>query len=199
MNITVRNATKEDLPEITKVHMECFPDYFSTKLGSNLLCKYYGMYLEERPELFFVACDEDTGNIIGLANGYVFEKDIQNEFIKKNFLRMIFRIMWLLVIFDKMAWKRIKGMIIKEKPEDGALPGKPGTGDLLSICVLDDYKGCGAAKQLVENVEQGFLSIGIDEYVLTVFTDNKRARAFYEKCGFNIYYETKKRLSILKK
>ena len=48
----VRNAIREDLPEIAKVHVTCFPDYFSTRVGkknngyllSILLSDLFGLY-----------------------------------------------------------------------------------------------------------------------------------------------------------
>lgn len=36
MNIIAKYANKNELDKITKVHMECFPDYFSTRLGFKL-------------------------------------------------------------------------------------------------------------------------------------------------------------------
>lgn len=199
MNIVIKYAELKDMEEVSAVHRECFKDYFSTKLGAKLLSKYYAAYLEKFPGLFVVAWDTDNNKIVGLANGYVVGQNIQKDFIKKNACKMALRVLWLLIKFDKVVWKRIKGMIKKEKAPEGTLSVKRGTGDLLSICVLKEYRGCGAAKGMVEKFEEGLRNMEIEEYVLTVFPDNIRARAFYEKCGFDVYYQTEREVKYIKK
>lgn len=199
MNTIVRNATREDLPEIASVHMNCFPDYFSSKVGKNLLVKFYAEYLENFPDLFVVARDEDENKIIGFANGYILGKDIQKGFVKKNVVKIAFRVLLKLICLDKTTWRRVCNTIKKPKPPKGKKPVKDGMGDLLSICVLDEYRGCGASRKLVEMFEEGLKRNDRYEYVLTVFPDNVRARAFYEKCGFQIYYETVEDVKYIKK
>ena len=199
MNITVRKAKKEDMYEVADVHKKCFPEYFSTKIGKTLLRKYYEEYLETFEELFVVACDEDENKIIGFANGCIVGRNIQNEYIKKNALRMSLRILILLICFDKTTWRRVMNKIKKPKPPEGRKSVKRGKGDLLSICLLDEYRGCGASVKLIKEFEEGLKKNNINEYVLTVFPYNKRARAFYEKCGFQIYYETVEDVKYIKK
>ena len=199
MNIAIRLAKKQDMREVAEVHEACFEGYFSTKLGKKILEKYYGAYLEKFPELFVVACDTDKNKIIGLTNGYVVGTNVTNEFVKKNIIIMALRVMWLLIKFDKVAWKKVFGMIKKEKPSKEAPKVKDGSGDLLSICVIDEYKGCGAAQHMIEKFEEELKKLKIEEYFLSVFSDNARARKFYEKCGFGIYFETEKEIKYIKK
>ena len=88
----IRQATIHDLPAIAKVHSICFPDSYSSQLcklknvigGGDLLVFFYREYLNDNPELFWVADDEGKG-IVGFCMGYYMDKDNQMQnFIKHN-------------------------------------------------------------------------------------------------------------------
>lgn len=190
MNIIVRYAKESDLDKITKVHMECFPDYFSTHLGKSLLKGFYKEYLKKFPHLFVVAVDEENEEIVGLTNGYVIGQNIRNEFIKNNYLKLLLRGIFLLVTFDKVAWEKVGKFFKKSKDTNvNSNKSKDGEGDLLSICTLPSYRGSGASKKMVEKFEEGLKELGIDTYYLSVFSDNERAKSFYEKCRFEVFNE----------
>ncbi len=190
MNIIAKYANKNELDKITKVHMECFPDYFSTRLGFKLLKSFYGEYLKKFPHLFVVAVDETNDKIVGLTNGYVIGQNIRDSFVKSNFLKLLLRGVYLLVTFDKIAWGKV-GKFLKKSKDTNVNSNKPkdGEGDLLSICTLPAYRGSGASVKMVEKFEEGLKELSIDTYYLSVFSDNERARAFYEKCGFELFDE----------
>lgn len=190
MNIIARYAKEADLEEITKVHMECFPDYFSTKLGKSLLKDFYAQYLKKFPHLFVVASDEDANKIVGLTNGYVIGQNIRDGFVKNNFVRLMLKGVYLLVTFDKVAWGKVSKFFKKSNNANvNSNKSKDGEGDLLSICVLPSYRGSGASYLMVEKFEEGLKELNINTYYLSVFLDNERARAFYEKCGFEFFNE----------
>ena len=46
----IRQANFDDLKELAKVHIACFPDSFSTQIGGKLLSK---MYLVRKPNRKF--------------------------------------------------------------------------------------------------------------------------------------------------
>lgn len=109
----IRLARREDLKEIVRVHTICFPDSFSTALGSGrggrLLCSYYKEYLDDNPELFLVS-ENDVG-INGFCMGYLMEKnDYTKLFIRQNFFNIVIRIFNLLIHRDKRAWNKIKSL-----------------------------------------------------------------------------------------
>lgn len=107
----IRQATFDDLPNIAKIHMECFPENFSTKLGKKrngfLLSKFYEEYMLDAPELFLVA-EEKNKKIIGFCMGYYGDRTQQKKrFLKNNFFRISFRMITLLIKGDKLAWKKL--------------------------------------------------------------------------------------------
>ena len=58
--------------------------------------------------------------------------------------------------------------------------------NLLSIGVMDDYRGTGIAKRLVDEFEKKSRNAGYRTMELVVFNDNTQARKFYEKCGWEL-------------
>jgi ribosomal protein S18 acetylase RimI-like enzyme len=58
---------------------------------------------------------------------------------------------------------------------------------LYSIAIDEEVRGSGAAKKLLEKLEQGVLSAGKLFMRLEVANYNTRAIAFYHKCGYSIF------------
>lgn len=207
MNITIRKARKEDLPGIAAVHIECFPDYFSTKMGKKILSSYYGKYLETDPDLFFIAYDNEQNKVIGLTNGYVSGdgRSSREEFISANKWGLIFRILLMLVKCDKVVWKKVieilkskKKTVKTENNQQQNKPKKKKIG-LLSICVKKEYRGTQAASMMIEKFDKACMEQGVGQYALSVFPDNSRAVAFYKKMGFEFSKETENHAVYTKK
>jgi hypothetical protein len=88
----IRQATRKDLNAIAQVHSICFPESYSSQLlrlnspmgGGDLLASFYTEYLNDCPELFFVAADDEKG-IVGFCMGYYMDKDNQMQnFMHRN-------------------------------------------------------------------------------------------------------------------
>jgi ribosomal protein S18 acetylase RimI-like enzyme len=61
---------------------------------------------------------------------------------------------------------------------------RPSNAPLLSIAVLPEHRGHGAANMLIEQFVNNCCKNGVGRVTLTVKVNNGRARAFYEKCGW---------------
>lgn len=199
----IRLATYNDLEELTKVHKICFPDSYSSQLtdyksvigGGNLLLKFYRKFLDKTPELFFVACDENS-QIVGLCMGYYMDDDTHiAEFMQENRLGLIWKSTLKLLSGSQQVWKKISGtitckfhktewIIINHKYEH--IPNNE-IGDLLSVCVLPEYRGQGYAQQLMDAFLSAMNRKGRKLCLLSVRTDNTPARKFYERNGFEVY------------
>ena len=196
-----RNATKEDLKEIAKVHTKCFENYFLTSLGTDLLEKYYGEYFNENAP--FIVAQSETGEIVGFCMGYQTGTTARAQFESKYKFQLASKLLFLCLKLDKEAWKRviakIKGMFKSAvKPVEKEEPGEEIIGDILSICVLDKAKGKGVASSLVKHFESEMISRGIKTYTLSVYAVNARARAFYEKMGMKISKENSEEVAYIK-
>ena len=182
----VRQATREDLKQVAAVHKNCFPDSFSTALGEKLLVKFYTEYMTSVPELFLVA--EEEGKICGFCMGYYCEENpYMKLFFKHNLLAAGLRIAGQLLIGNKAAWKKLTATFSKKaefKPLGEEYKTGVQDGDLLSICVLPQTRGSGAAQELISTYENILQNRGRKYCILTVAVDNPRAIRFYERNGY---------------
>ena len=191
----IRQANLDDLKQLVKVHIACFPDSFSTQLGEKLLTKMYTEYIVESPELFLLA--EEEGKVIGFVMGYYFDsEDCLRRFRKKNQIKFFSKTLWLLLMRNKPAWKKINSII---HPGSGFITidtsinqyNKSEMADLLSICVLSEYRGKGIANKLIDEYEKVLIEKNRLICTLTVADINGRGISFYEKHGYTICREAK--------
>lgn len=189
----IREATEADLNRIAEVHIKCFPNSFSTSLGrsGHLLERLYSEYMADNPELFLVA-EDDNKEIIGFCMGYYCEKnDYQIKFLKHNLFRICGRMFVLLVSFNSKAWKKIASFFTKPKccivDETVELTPLVKRGDLLSICVLPEYRGNGSAVELITKYHTILKEHNREICILTVENSNDRGIAFYKKNGYCPY------------
>lgn len=194
----IRCARKEDLPKIAHLHFECFPDSFSTMLGKGqkgrLLEKYYYEYLLKAPELFLVSENENK-EINGLCMGYYCDENNNLKmYLKHNFFGICFRMAYLLLSGNKVAWNKLFGkgktntrVILDEKIKEY---GDVQKGDLLSICVKAECRGSNVATDLVREFVSVLQKNNREVCVLSVMNENARGINFYKKMGFNCYMKT---------
>lgn len=199
----IRQATLNDLPAIARVHRVCFPGSYSSQLslfksqigGSNLLETFYMEYMNDNPELFVVADDENSG-IVGFCMGYYMDKDDQMQnFLHKNRLRILWKTFLLLLIGNKQAWNKIISRL-KHKPDisDWTIVNdkyesikNEERGDLLSVCVLPECRGKGYAQGMMNLYLHEMKNAGRKLCLLSVKKDNERAKRYYERNGFELY------------
>ena len=182
--MVIRQATAEDLKEVSEVHIKCFPNSFSTHLGrargGALQQKFYQEYYNDIPELFLLAEDDssDQRNIIGFCMGYYLDKnDYMKRYVKNNLFPIALRTALLLLSGNKPAWAKLKSRFSKSGGfsvvnRDISFVNEE-AGDLLSICVLPEYRGSGAAQQLIEQYQK--VLIDNKKKICLLFRDTKEA------------------------
>ncbi len=196
----IRRATEKDLLAIGKVHSACFPDSYITQLGkvsssnNNLLVRFYQEFINDAPELFWIADDEEIG-IVGFCMGYYMDKDDQmKNFIKRNRISVAIKTILLLLLCNKQTWNKIfsifrKGEDTIQKIVDFSNEHikNDKRGDLLSVCILPEFRGNNVSQQLMEAFLIAMKESGRELCLLSVRTDNNRAINFYERNGFKLY------------
>lgn len=189
--IIYRNATVDDMSQVAKTHIACFEGYFLSSLGEQLLEKYYLEFLIEN-DLFIVAQDSETGEVVGFCMGYYKGSNARSNFEAKYKLMLTKKLLTLCLKFNRTAISKCITKVIsifktKEKSENSFKADS----DLLSIGVLSRCRGQGVAKMLVETFEKRIFENAngrvIENCTLSVFSNNARARSFYEKMGFTIF------------
>ena len=191
----IRKVNLSDLDKIVNVHKQCFKNSFSTQLGNKLLKKFYETYLNQNPDLFFAA-EEET--IVGFCMGYLCtDANLTKRLIKNNLVLFTLRCLLLTVIFNKQMWGKLFS-IFKKKNNDFEIINKEFSAvkqhqvaDLLSICVVDTFRGKGASSALVDVFFEKLKEKGFSYCILSVDPENSRAISFYKKKGFTIYKKSK--------
>lgn len=195
----IRLAKKEDLSEISKVHQTCFPESYSSQLSKykwfikGLQEKFFLEYLNDCSELFFVA--EVEGKVVGYCMGYYMDKDNQmNNFIEKNRSSLLLKTIFLMLIGNKSTWKKVLSRYDKSTKEQWKIVNTSyenilnnERGDLLSICILPEYRGAGVSGKLMATFLEAMKSKGKKICLLSVLSNNDRAINYYEKNGFILY------------
>ena len=182
--IIYRDAVIGDLPAVAALHKQCFKSTFITYWGDTLIARYYQKFIEEGGP-FVLAFDGDK--LIAFCMGYYEGSNARNSFLKDNKLRLALRMFVLCLSLNKLVLKKCWNFVFGTMKKDNAAEPKiKAEADLLSICVLQGYRGHGVAVELVHQFEKRVVESGKKDLTLAVYQDNERAIAFYKKMGYEI-------------
>lgn len=200
----------EELDAIVHTHKTAFQDYFLTNLGDEFLSRFYRTFLEDKGTIAVGAFDGDklAGFILCSKN----KNEVMKKFYQNHFLFILFSIVLQTVKLNKII---ITGLLSRCKAgmgimkslffPDKSLPAEENHGDLsaanvrlLSIAVLPEYKGTGAAKGMMNFFHNYLQENNIPAVGLSVKKDNLRAISFYEKMGWTTQTEDKHAIYFIK-
>lgn len=191
VSIEVRAAVVSDLPGIVRCHITAFPGQPMTELGPRWLAALYRYYLEH-PEGIAVVAVNPEQSVVGFVVGG--GPDLRDRFIHGARVRFAPVILWR-TLTRPVIRRRLFGRLMScfRRQADGGSQdaahreaARRGVrlGTLLSIAVLPEAQGTGAAGKLVaafcdacRGRDFGYLELG-------VYTSNTRAIAFYHKLGW---------------
>lgn len=190
-SIITRIATNKDLKNIVDVHKKCFPNSFTSLWPENLLAAYYKEYLNE--DKLFIVAENNDGLLIGFCMGYKIGTTAQRNFFRKNTIQLFNTTTKLLLKFNSLAINSFTSFVLS-KLGKANVQSIAAQGDLLSICVVDGWKGTSCAAQMLQHFEQLLMERSIKNYTLYVHSNNERAIHFYKKCGLSVTmrYDRKK-------
>ena len=190
-------AQNKHLDQIAEIHIKCFPDYFITSLGKELIKRYYYEFLKE-DNPFIIAIDNN--NVIGFCMGYIIgHTNARNIFLKKNRITLSLRLARQCVRLNRQTISKCLSVLTNNIRFDNKTTAKKKGGDLLSICVLEKYRGKGISKELVNQFEKHLVKMKQNEYWLGVYKTNSSAIRFYKKLGMNIEMEDREEYKFHKK
>lgn len=151
------------------------------------------MYIQKVGDLFFVA--ENDSEIVGFCMGYKLESNtFVREFVKCYKLRIFVRVIFLLLHLDKRIINKILNFFKQNNKEvvvnsEYASISYSECINILSICVLPEYRGSGLAKDLIIKFENQAKIAKRIMVTLTVKQKNKRGISFYIKNGYSVFKE----------
>jgi len=177
------------VPGMVQCHINAFPKRFMTEMGHHWLCALYLFFIKHRGSICLVAVD--TGDkIVGLAVGG--DPNIRNEFLSSAMFRYPHLIFWKFLC--KRLVRRVLLMELVRKFHRSRAVDNSGdtkeqnvvirSGNLLSLCILSDYKGTGVGGKLIESFKLACADERYKCLTLSVAAENTRALAFYKKHGW---------------
>ena len=198
MEVSIQELSQAELPEMATVHLAAFPEGLLTRLGGDVVSRYYNWQLSGVNEAVAVAA-RSGGQMLGFALGGIF-KDSLNGFFRANrtlIAAALLRRPWLL--FDPLLWSRWRLLStslrrsrrrnstrVEVIPTPDVQPAarKPPRYVILSIGTHPRHRRKGVAAQLLTYHENRARELGHERIWLSVRRSNDGAISFYQSQGW---------------
>lgn len=186
-----RRLTASDAPGAARLHREVFGDYFLGHMGQGFLEVFYREFVGKPGNYGVVALTDGVvvGAVIGSSDLARFFADLYRGHFVELGVRFVVRLARDPYV-RRHAAARVPHVAAAVRSRLGVGPSVARTPDdgppaqLLSVGVADGYRGRGIAEELTERFCRFLDDDGIETVGLTVFNDNDRAIAFYERTGW---------------
>ena len=199
--ILYRNATIDDMSRVAEVHVITQPEYFTSTLGTDLLTKFYTEFLWE-DNLFIVAEDRETEEIVGFCMGNWFGSKAEKNWEKKYKSQIIKKLLLNCLKLNKLAisrvLRRVKGLLKKKANSTEIYYSH-----LLSLGVLPEYRGKHIASTLIDAFEARCLESPpknekIRNCTIGAYKWNIAGCSLYKTKGYTVFEETKTKVKFTK-
>jgi ribosomal protein S18 acetylase RimI-like enzyme len=172
------------IKEVVEVHLNAFPNFFLSTLGTGFLKTYYRCFAEHANGNLIVAMYGDK--VVAFAAATSICHGFNFSLLKKN----LFAFGWcfMRLLFTKpMALVRLKKNLTKTLEEVG---DDEDYAELYSIGTTAIVQGKGVGTKLIQQLEKQLKIRGVSKLSLTTdYVDNEAALCFYKKNGFSVLYE----------
>lgn len=178
----LRPISEEDLDDLVELHMDAFKEHLNILLGKVYIRHFLKWFSDGEDRISLVALVNDTvvGYVVGAKWGY--QSEINRDLFTYA-LRGLFRnpIILLKSRVRKNALSRLKTLLkINRSIEQTKTLYKGEILSLVGIGVKEDAKGLGISSGLMREFVQQGRKKNYDYARLSVYSNNYRARKFYE-------------------
>ncbi len=180
----VRLMSRDDLPATVSVHLQSFPEFFLSSLGSKFLSLYYRGVIDAPEGIAFVFLNE-AGQTAGFVAGTSNPRGFYKRLLKRDWLKFSLASVGA-VLRNPDAVRRIaRGLL-----HPGENPAGDDVAGLFSIGVLPALQSTGAGESLVNAFLDEARKRGCLRVFLTTDRDkNEPVNNFYRKLGFVVERE----------
>lgn len=190
--IEIKIAGIADLDGIVCCHIAAFPGRGTTNMGSRWLRALYAHFVRSAEGICLVAV-ERGGDVVGFVAGG--GPTVRSEFLRKAVFRYWYLILWKLLtsrVVRKAAIAQVLKLLRTQRIQASGVSRDSAAsvasvdrwGSLVSIAVAHGHQGTGIACQILDSFVKESSERGYKVLRLTTFTHNRRAIAFYKKCGW---------------
>lgn len=192
-NILLKTVSSAHIKEVAGIHCLAFPESVWTKLGEDIVEKFYLSHLHSSHHMVQATGAFYEGGCVGFCFSGIYHLRVSG-FISKNRNAIAMRLAikpWLL--FDPLFFRKLKrGVHILKRFSDKKqsladqknVPHKIKSFGVLVIAVLPDYQRFGIGKLLIKDAEEKALKLGFKQMNLKVNTDNYKGINFYENLSW---------------
>lgn len=197
MTVIVRQYTERDLPALAEAHLAAYRGYMNAGIGARYVRAFLRYFLTREDAVALMA--EVDGQAAGYAAGLpVGQHQVLNKALLPAYAIGAMTHPWVLLRpeYRRSAVAKLKRILGSRPVATGATPSHAapaahaGRGlSLTSIAVSPTCAGRGAASALLREFEQQARERRFDYVHLSVYDDNSRARAVYERAGWIVVGE----------
>jgi ribosomal protein S18 acetylase RimI-like enzyme len=191
----VRPLTEADLEQVTRIHLDAFPDSAFTRLGAGAVTRYYHWLLMGHHQAYCIGAFADE-TLAAFCFGGKFH-GATSGFLQKNrwyLAGIVIMRPWLAFnsLFRQRFQEGLHGLRIARRVAEIPLEAKRKKKNrftLLAIATDPKQQGHGAGGELMARSEVFAREHGYAEMSLTVHSRNQRALGFYKHLGWMIERE----------
>lgn len=181
--INYRHAQPEDLTGVVDVHLQAFPSFFLSMLGSGFLYEMYKGFLDHPNGVFWVATEE-SDTISGFAVGTIAPETMFSDLRKKRAAIFLWHALPALLRRPQIVFPRIFSALFYKGDKPANLSG----GALLSsIGVRPGMVGKAVGYNLLTHFENDVQRRQKDFiYLTTDAVNNDLVNHFYQRNGYQL-------------
>lgn len=182
--MTIRNANKNDIEGIVRIHCSAFKGFFLTSLGADFLKFYYLNFVRSKETVTLVA--EDGNRVVGFSAATTNCKGFNSRLIKSNLFGFCMLTLKLIFTNPKALLRLVKNLTKKSSEIDD----NEEYAELYSIGVDQSQQGKGIGKLMLTKTEVALKHKGVEKVSLTTdYNENEHAIGFYKSMGYKTLYE----------
>ena len=176
-NIKTHSLSNNEIRSVAEIHANTINLGFLSQLGPGFLYYLYKSIYECPQTELILAKDNDL--TVGFITGCSSLKPVLKHLVKKYLIQTTISL--IPQVIKPSNVKRIFEIITYSTKENSTLTSP--SAELLSLAVIDSYRGSGVAKYLFEELQKQLKLKGFSEFKIIVGVELIQAQRFYERMG----------------
>jgi ribosomal protein S18 acetylase RimI-like enzyme len=169
------------IQDVVAIHLQSFPGFFLTFLGSKFLWLLYSEILNTADHIAFVAQDH-TGSITGFVVGVCHQSGFYTSLARRRWLAFAIASLGAVIRSPSIIPRLLRALSYPRASRSAAAQAL-----LMSIAVAPAAAGRGIGQQLVMHFLSAMKQENVTSVSLTSDRDaNERTNRFYQRLGFRI-------------
>ena len=184
-SIQIRPAQTSDIAQVVQVHIQAFPGFFLTLMGTRFLRLLYSGFLNHPTGISLVACPQaKPSEVIGFVVGTTQPQGFFSQLLRQHWLAFAMASLWPLLKKPGLVFVKLWSALFYRGE---SLPDQPNAALLSSLGVKPTAQGQQIGQQLVSAFLAHAQTAGATAvYLTTDQSDNATANHFYTKLGFKL-------------